>query len=946
MGPRLENARLFLLVNHRLPVAMTAVGGPSQAQDTTLSSLLLSTDPPLSLVPPTDAADPLSASHAYLLSLTSQSLLDLRAQPAALSTAQSSLNTQLSSLCSQHVSSFVQVHRATSSLPASLESLDSVLQSLIERDLPALSDAAQLFTRQVQGPLQAKEKAQNLISQYELSLKDLLDIPRLLMTCVRANHPVEALLLAAHMRRVGIQGKHSHLVTSLLQECWTHLKRLREDLLRGLGARGLRLPAARRYLSLLRKFKEVDDAKNGVDERSLEKLNLSDSTICLSFLRSRWTLIEELGGSENEGNSLSALSSRLSTWRDLVGDSCGMAQALFSDTNQGAQGELPPSTLISRFAHQALAKLRGLITDSLPRLEADYSSLQDDFEALAAIHTQLAYSAASLSRQGLDISRTVEGDDAFHQRVEVLWKNAMHSANTGYQKSREGKVVINCLDWVGQADVKELLNGPLSSYSSDDGWSSRARQFPDLIILFNGLLTAYNGLLSFAPRTSGPALLAEMDVTLSQVVQPLLSAVQSNELDDYNLSLPTIVSSSSQSLYFEKDAARQSQANSAVFARILSVLGGPMVRHIRGLVIELFELDETATKSPLALALGEAQEWAQGAERAWEQGEARRREQVREEEENLVAEEKKQKEAEQARQVELERRRVEEAARRREDEIEKEELLKSKRAEEAEAAKRLATAESQRKIEEAHQKDQEESQRLREQEESSSKEQKLMMEQAQRKRQEEAEQLKQSLDEENLQGDAENDAQQKDEAQTWEKEGVQEARQSLEVEGSTQEAHAEDKSEERSTLIPDGLEPEEARRDKMEATSSTIAVEGRAGGRESQIASGEGKETGTETTASTTIEEFAGVRADEDNENDQGDAERGETQAETEEHKEQEQGQEQEEAGENGKEEGAEELTAEEEAPTGVSRPTNKLAEKLRLRQEERERAAKAGLGD
>jgi len=402
---------------------MTEVNGATHHQDSTLASLISLSAKSSNLTTPVDLEDPSSSSYAYLLSLTSQSLLDLRNQPAALSTAKTSLNNQLSSLCSQHVPSFVQVHHATSSLPTSLISLETVLENLIERDIQALSDSAQQFTKQVERPLEAKEKAQNLIMQYDLSLKDLLDIPRLLMTCVRANHPVEALSLASHMMRVANQSKHSTVTGSLQLECWTHLKRLREDLLRGLGGRGLRLPAARRYVSLLRNFKEIDASNKAKGENRGkwvdERLSLSDSTICLSFLRSRSMIMGELESKEGGPKSVSSLLAHLSSWRDLVGDTCGMTQSLFSDSIQADDDELEPSALISAFAHQALMTLRKVLSTAIPKILERCSSLQDEIDALSEINTHLSFSAASLSRHGLDISflQLVEEEESRRTRM-------------------------------------------------------------------------------------------------------------------------------------------------------------------------------------------------------------------------------------------------------------------------------------------------------------------------------------------------------------------------------------------------------------------------------------------------------------------------------------------------------------------------------------------------
>lgn len=410
-----------------------------------------------SITVPAELEDPASTAHAQLLSLTSQSLADLRAQPAALKTAASSLDGQLSTLCARHVTSFVQVHQATRVLPSALDQLDDKLHLLINDELPALSAAVQSFSGRIEAPLAAKERARNLIEQYNASLKDLLDIPRLVTTCVRANHPIEALLLGAHIARLartsrdkGQNGNNrgegpggstpqnrSAILDALKDECWVHLRRLREDLLRGLGSRGVRLPAARRYLSILRRFRDIDEAagvKAGASDDATEPgeaLALSPSTICLSFLSSRWETVNEIGTDISDyDDAATVLASQLSRWRDTVGDTCGIASALFADTSSGTgtsedtqafPNELSPLTLLSTFALRSLRKLEGLTQQMVSRINgSQHPSLEDAYEALSSLHMQYAYAASSLARHGLDLSFSPGIRTAFEDQARSL----------------------------------------------------------------------------------------------------------------------------------------------------------------------------------------------------------------------------------------------------------------------------------------------------------------------------------------------------------------------------------------------------------------------------------------------------------------------------------------------------------------------------------------------
>lgn len=676
---------------------------PLEAVDSPLVSLILS--PASSTTPtPNNVEEHSLSAHAYLLSLTSHSLFDLRSQPAALSTAKSSLNTQLSSLCSQHVSSFAQVHQATSSLPSSLDALDAALQSLIETDLPTLSNVAQQFSQQIEAPLQAKEKAQNLLSQYDLMLKDLLDIPRLLMTCVRASHPVEALQLAVHMMKIVAQSEYNNVHKALQEECWTHLKRLREDLLRGLGARGLRLPAAKRLVSLLRKFREIDEAaRGGQDDKDLvEKLSLSDSTICLSFLRSRWTLVEEVTSNASATKSTSILSMHLSTWRDVIGDTCGVAQALFFNSSADTPDEISPDTLVFLFSHHALSTLRHLLAEAVPSMREEAASLQENYEILAAIHTQLAYSAASLSRQGLEISQVVSGQDILALENVSLWKRALSEAKANFERGRVGKNASDCLSWFGREKLQVILSQELQSFSAPDRWSTQVKHLPDVTDFTNSLLRSYNALLSFAPETTGIQVIEALDSTFTQVLTALLKAMERNDHIDPTLPLPPILSSSMQSRYYENDMARQSEANLACLARVMTALCGGAMTYMRGLLVELYG-DKGKEDFLLSSIRIKALDWAQRGEDLWIKSEKTRKERVRVEEENIAAEERRQREEERIRQEERERQKAEEATKRQEEEAERarQRLMQAKQQEEEEAERRrLAKIEEEKRLEE------------------------------------------------------------------------------------------------------------------------------------------------------------------------------------------------------------------------------------------------------
>lgn len=376
-----------------------------------------------------DLDDPSSSASAQLLSFTSQSLEDLQALPSTLETANCSLENQISSLCSRHVSSFVQVEKATATLPRALDRLAEKLDLLVDEKLPSLQHSISVFDRRTQASLQAKERAQTLLEQHEATLDDLLNIPRLLMTCVRANHPIEALMLGAHIGRIAKDSQSLQstfksrgiILQALKEDSWIHLTKLREDLIRGLGTRGTRLPAARRYLSLLQRFHDVDDAAK--DQKN--KLALSSSKICATFLHSHWVLLDEgLSHISDNDDAAEHLKNQISLWREHVNDTCNIALALFGDAETARKSadknELSPLTMISCFAYKAFERLKFILDTSIPSIDGTKSSPEEAYDSLTALFTQYSYAVTSLSRFGLDFSQMTDIRTVFEKQVYFL----------------------------------------------------------------------------------------------------------------------------------------------------------------------------------------------------------------------------------------------------------------------------------------------------------------------------------------------------------------------------------------------------------------------------------------------------------------------------------------------------------------------------------------------
>lgn len=139
------------------------------------------------------------ASEEYLKHLTTLSLLDLLAEPTVLQTQAHYLTSSLVTLAHTSYPTFLAVHQSNSALNSSLSTLSTSLDTLVSDSLPALEQCASDWKNRTESVLKERKRARVVLEQHE-KLRDLLDIPLLIDTCVRNGYFGEALSLAAHAR--------------------------------------------------------------------------------------------------------------------------------------------------------------------------------------------------------------------------------------------------------------------------------------------------------------------------------------------------------------------------------------------------------------------------------------------------------------------------------------------------------------------------------------------------------------------------------------------------------------------------------------------------------------------------------------------------------------------------------------------------------------------------
>ncbi|KIL00808.1 hypothetical protein PAXRUDRAFT_821262 [Paxillus rubicundulus Ve08.2h10] len=372
---------------------------------------------------------------SYLAELPSLSLSDLLATPTALSTQSHTLTASLTALAHTSYPTFLSLHKTSSALLSSLSSLNTSLNTLLDTALPALDDAARTF-REKSGPtvIEERQRARVVLEQHD-KLRDLLDVPVLIDTCVRNGLYAEALALAGHastalsaLSSTNIQSQgvetssaspHAsplQLVRSLQAEVASSLYSMRLLLLNTLHEPSRKLPAFWKAVQFLRRM-EV----------------MSESELALAFVSARIECLQnalqaverDTGASAtattDDGDNIIGSSAAerekemdrqaddvarflrkyVDVWREGAYDIITQYTTIFLERSQHRQPSLSHSSTTPLLPDPVIQQtlpptLLGLL---LPTVR---TYLRHAYPHLAPLATQLAYCSSAMTRVGMD----------------------------------------------------------------------------------------------------------------------------------------------------------------------------------------------------------------------------------------------------------------------------------------------------------------------------------------------------------------------------------------------------------------------------------------------------------------------------------------------------------------------------------------------------------------
>jgi len=180
----------------------------------------------------------------------------LLAEPPALQTQSHHLTSSLTSLTHTSYPTFLSLHQTTNALTSSLTSLSSSLDALLNSSLPSLEVCAAGWKDRTEAVLKERSKARMVLDQHD-RIRDLLDIPILIDTCVRNGYFAEALSLVSHASTLTINASNKRpplLLSSVLSEIHHSIIQMSLSLLGTLYEPNRKLPALYKVVNFLRKM--------------------------------------------------------------------------------------------------------------------------------------------------------------------------------------------------------------------------------------------------------------------------------------------------------------------------------------------------------------------------------------------------------------------------------------------------------------------------------------------------------------------------------------------------------------------------------------------------------------------------------------------------------------------------------------------------------------------
>jgi hypothetical protein len=340
--------------------------------------------------------------------LTKLSLSAIQSELPSLTTQSHHLSSSLSSLSHSNYKTFIDVHDTTKSIASSVASLSSSTALILDGDLPALQTAPANFTAIIDPLLQQRARTRNVLEYYD-KLRDMLDIPVLITTCIHNGYYADALSLASHAHSLSsnLAPEIPPIIQSLQNQVSACLLLLLRTLLQTIYEPNRKLPALWKAVTYLRRMSVMHE-----DELALAFLTGRGE--CLIAALDALDIIED-GEGDSEARA-KYLRKYIDVWREGVHDiivqftSIFLSQQIPPSTSSSTPKPTPTSELSTN--PSPYPGLRSLLAGHAQYLLTTYlfSTVKKHLQHVptssqASLLTQLTYCGAAFARVGLDFRR-------------------------------------------------------------------------------------------------------------------------------------------------------------------------------------------------------------------------------------------------------------------------------------------------------------------------------------------------------------------------------------------------------------------------------------------------------------------------------------------------------------------------------------------------------------
>ncbi|KAF9068539.1 Dor1-like family-domain-containing protein [Rhodocollybia butyracea] len=458
----------------------------------------------------------------YLEHLTSLGLETLLSEPSVLQTQSHHLTSSLTSLTHTSYPTFVSLYASTSALTSSLSQLSSSLDSLVNESLPALESSVSSWNTETASVLNTRRKTVTVLEIHD-KLRDLLDIPLLMNTCVRNSYFSEALSLAAHAQAlIAVYPSPPLILTSMLAEVNAAMNHMLVSLLTTLHEPNRKLPALWKAVNFLRK---MESAFGGEEEIGLAFL--SGRELCLkgsleSLRRDifRITAVDGDLSSRDKEDLARYLGKYIGLWREGVYDLITQYDSIFLTNaveNDASSAKLH-ALLTAYISHVFKTHLIPLLAASQHSSKPPIASLP--MSSFPSLVTQLTYCAAALARVGAEFRSTIARcvNDAvthiFSSDISLVEKRFLSQFERATKKGKdvpssptvERKAIPRSPSkWLLKADAEQAPHLPTSPSSSISSTipshtpPSLLTSYPPLATHANEVIEVLNAFRACAP---------------------------------------------------------------------------------------------------------------------------------------------------------------------------------------------------------------------------------------------------------------------------------------------------------------------------------------------------------------------------------------------------------------------------------------------------------------